>query len=424
MKLYNFQKEGVKFLIENVHALLADDMGLGKTIQAITALNLLNPNKVVIVCPSAVKYQWLDNLTKFGGIWAIQVIEKASTKIKPAHVYIMSYNIMVGIKHKFQTEEIDCVIFDEAHYLKSKDSQRTQAAFGHMGLVRKAKYKWCLTGTPIENTPIDLYPMLAVLAPEVIYPSIDYYDFAKRYCGGRFNKRFRCFMANGATNKEELRGKLKSFMLRRTKEQVLKELPPLTHTVITLRLKEEYRVILGDAKVLETDQKYFFSELGVNASIRRKLAQEKIKECFGNIELDLESTKKILVYAHHQDVIAELVKVLKKYKPMTITGKDNAKTKYDKVTDFLSNDSRVLVGSITAMGTGTDRLQHASSVVHLIEWDYTPGKTDQAIDRLHRMGQKAPVFAKFYVIEDSLESKMIKTLLRKRGDAEFIQGDQ
>lgn len=428
IELKPFQHEGVAFLCNNKYALLADDMGLGKTIQAIEALGYVKPGKAIIVCPKNTAKQWLKEIQKFRDPWVVQWIKSSSDKIKSAHIFIMSYGIAVEVKHKFLKSSVDALIFDEAHYLKSIYSQRTQAAFGDMGLVRKAKRVWLLTGTPIENTPIDLYPMLVTLAPQLIEPYTNYYDFAKRFCDGRTVKRrvrgrtIPTFYDKGVSHREELKKRLGGFMLRRLKEEVVSQLPLLRTMTIEHEADTVTREIMEEFNLLKTEQKYYFTELGIRSSVRQRLALYKVQKSLEYIEADLESVSKLIVYAHHKKVIEELQKALQKYHPVTITGETNKR--YDIVTDFVEGRSRILIGSITAMGIGIDRLQKASSVMHLIEWDDTPGKTNQAIDRLHRMGQEDPVYAKFHVVQDSLESKMLKALLRKESDASYLVGDK
>ena len=167
MKLENYQITGAKFLENNYHALLGDDMGLGKTAQAIRACDFVTSNITLVICPASVKYHWENEFKKWSLITRkVEVVENGKHKFSnTSNVIIVNYDLILRIRifeylNKFNW---DVVICDEAHYLKTLTSRRSKLILGRFGLIKNAKYKWMLTGTPIENRPIDLFPMLYVL---------------------------------------------------------------------------------------------------------------------------------------------------------------------------------------------------------------------------------------------------------------------
>ncbi len=149
-KLKPFQVHGSLFLQSNPHALLADEPGLGKTIQAIAAANYLSLKRVLVVCPASVRLGWRQELKECGatGLWDVISYEQA-----------VKYHSEV---HYDTLPSYDGLVLDEAHYLKTSDSKRTQAIFGGAGAarMRTLRARWALTGTPVLNRPRELWPIL------------------------------------------------------------------------------------------------------------------------------------------------------------------------------------------------------------------------------------------------------------------------
>ena len=171
-KLMPFQEEGVEFLKAHKHALLADDMGLGKTAQAIVAANELKANKILVICPASVKIHWMHEFRKWTDKpYALQIINKKSDKIYfNTRITIINYDLVIskGIYNQLIHQEFGVGICDEAHYLKNLTAKRTKAILGKKGILTHCFCKWMLTGTPILNRPIELFPILRTLASHTI----------------------------------------------------------------------------------------------------------------------------------------------------------------------------------------------------------------------------------------------------------------
>jgi len=208
-----FQKIGIAFLINNQHALLADEMGLGKTIQAIGGINELKAKSVLIVCPASLKLNWQAELA----IWLeeslkVYIVEKRSAIIpKDADIIIVNYDIIdhSNIHYQLRDREYDIVICDEAHYMKNMKAARTKAMLNSKGLIRKGKYKWLLTGTPVLNRPMELFAILRVLAAQHLEPYTSWTRYAYKFCGA-FHDQWG-FNTRGASNLDELNRRLKPF---------------------------------------------------------------------------------------------------------------------------------------------------------------------------------------------------------------------
>jgi len=249
-KLYDFQLKGAQFLYERRSALLADDMGLGKTIQAIVAADMIKAKRILVVCPASVKINWEREFKKWQYInRKTHIIGKTREFLPVTDIYIVNYHIVShsNIFNQLKNIKFDLLICDEAHYLKGIKSQRTKAILGTKGIVHNCEYKWMLTGTPLLNRPIELYPMLKVLASERMKPYDKYISYCYRYCGARYDNFG--FNTNGASHLEELNKRLKPFMLRRMKYQVLKSLPPrIYQTIVLEQTPETRRAVIAEGK--------------------------------------------------------------------------------------------------------------------------------------------------------------------------------
>ena len=187
--LYDFQKDGIKFGLERKgRILLADEMGVGKTVQAI-GISLLYKEEwpVLIICPSSLKFVWRDEILK----WIpdinddkinIQIFKTSKDYFKcGVKIYIMSYDLTVKLEDKIIEKDFKFIIADEAHYLKSPDAKRTKCL---MPIIKKSKRVILITGTPILAKPVELYPLLNMLRPDLFH---SFSTFGNRYCDPKRN---------------------------------------------------------------------------------------------------------------------------------------------------------------------------------------------------------------------------------------------
>lgn len=418
-KYKEYQKTGIKFLLSRNRVLLADDMGLGKTIEVAGALNELKFKRVLICGLAPIKINWMRELTEWlNGDFEYQIINKVKDKVnKEAQIIIVNYDLIIypEIFKQLKSLEFDVLVLDEAHNLSNMEAKRTQRILNNEGLVRNAKRVFALTGTPVRNRPKDFYVLLKVLAPECIHPFLAYEEYAKRYCGG-FRDSYGILQDKGASNIDELSERIQPFMLRRTKEEVLKELPPVIEKNIPLEMTPEIAEVLAEEECLYENVNEYSpnSELGVQATIRRQLGEAKIPQVIEYITNLLTTEEKIVIFAYHREVINQLRKRLAGYGVRCIQGEMTAQLKQMEVDLFVNDpNSRIFVGQITAAGVGVDGLQKVSSNVVFAEIDWVPGNMDQARDRLVRIGQENTVIAHYLVIPDTLEDNMMKSVINK-----------
>lgn len=414
MQLFDFQKEGVRFLKSRTTALLADDMGLGKTPQAIVAAKEIGAESVLVICPASVKYNWRKECIKWGvNKDDIFILDKNTVKTVFGRrgFFIINYDLV------HRREYYNCLlkrtytvlICDEAHYLKNHKSKRSKAVFGRGGYKDFAQYVWMLTGTPVLNRPVELHPMLNALRPDLLGQYVNYIDFTKRYCNGHDGNWG--WDATGATNIRELSDRLAQFMLRRERD-ILPDLPPcIMHKVYIEKSEEVERYIFEQ------------NENRKNESVRKKIGLAKVKPIADYVKDILEVEHKVVIFCYHIEVIDNLMSALEKYNPVFITGNVSATARFDRVEYFrTTRDCRVFIGQIDAAGTGIDGLQDTCRHIVFGEISYVPGINLQAIGRVHRHGQEHRTIVDFITVEESLDEHIIdKNIIKEEVIRELVQ---
>lgn len=428
-----YQKAGVRMLSVMKNALLADAMGLGKTIQAIGVMNLSRPKRTLIICPATLKRNWEKELRAWGTApWTIEIVEGSNWK--DAHIMIINYDILARHRERILATKWDYLILDECQYIKNSKAQRTKAICGDRKSppIRAAR-KLALTGTPILNRPIEIYNVLHLLMPSG-FPSM--FEFARRYCDAKMTGFGWDFSGN--SNLKELQDRLRSsVMIRRLKEDVLTELPPKRRQVIELDPDVEGR------KVLRLERKAFGNDLGYDAltgmpelqeetfraivrnmrggntaafeemsTIRRLNGVAKIPQIIEHLEDAIESSGKVVCFAHHREVIAALYDHFGDQAVM-IAGDTSLDMRQRNVESFQSDPRcKLFIGNLIAAGTGIT-LTAASHVV-FAELSWVPGEVSQAEDRCHRIGQKESVLVQHLVLAGSIDAVMAKTIVAKQ----------
>lgn len=448
LALFPYQHIGARFLSEKRFALLADVMGLGKTAQAIEACRILNAAHILVLCPAIARHNWAREFDMFWPVPRSVRVITASNQIdlwpEFANVTICSYDLAeILLERAFtkQPGQIDVLILDESHYLKSPDTKRTRAILGKEGLVHFARKTWCISGTPAPNHPGELWPILFTFGKI----KLGYEKFVKKYCNYyEMNYQLRITGAK-LGSQTELRALLKDFMLRRNKEEVNLELPPIFYSDIQV---EPGPVDLGQNSsmvqwVFPTDRTHEFREqiakeeallngiiekMGGSrdalntfeavasslSTLRRFTGLQKIKPTIDLVseELDNFAYDKIVIFCIHRDVIDSLRKGLRRYGAVTVYGGTDQRTRQRHIHRFKHNPKcKVFIGNIQAAGTAIT-LTEAHQVL-FVEQDWVPGNNAQAAMRCHRIGQKRSVFVRFMGVANSLDEKISKILKRK-----------
>ena len=442
---FPFQIAGIKFLLDHQKTLLGDSMGLGKTIQVAGLLNVCKElKKVLIICPASLRINWKRELEA----WLTRplTIGIATSKEWPVtDIVVINYDIL----EKHATEiaaSWDALICDEAHYLKNPKAKRTGIVLGNKATRPiKATRAVFLTGTPIPNRPVELWPLVRGLDRSGL--GSDWEKFVLRYCNA--SQTQWGWDVSGASNLEELQTKLRStIMIRRLKEDVLAELPKKlrqvvvvpangsssaveSETAVTLKLEKETERLERAAilalveendlaykaavEALTSAKKLAFVEM---AKARHNTALAKTDAVIEHVRMASESVGKVVVFAHHRDVIEKLCDGLSDLGVVRLTGEDSMESRQSAVDSFQKNPNvRVFVGNIRAAGVGITLT--ASSTVIFAEIDWVPGNMSQCEDRVCRIGQTAASIHVVHVVVDgSIDAKLAKTIVRKQSVAD------
>ncbi|CAI4231270.1 unnamed protein product [Auanema sp. JU1783] len=420
--LFPYQREGVAFALERKgRAIIADEMGLGKSLQAITIARYYRSEwPLVIVCPSSVKYAWKTQFNTFLPVISrISVIEKGSDPLPDVRtsntVVIISYDQMV-LKHKELARlAYQVLILDECHLLKDSKAKRTQVA---TDLAKIANRVIMLSGTPALSRPAELFSQVRIINPS-LFPN--YQQFAIRYCDGK-QGRF-CFEAKGCTNSEELAAILMHrVMIRRLKNDVLKDLPDKRREVIYLQGDSIDHRMDG---LMKAKQAFEF-----NNNANPKDSHDSLLEYFsmtGIVKAAAVSShvldslfypdappRKVLIFAHHQIVLDTIsVEVQKRnLKYIRIDGTTQSVRRGELCKSF-QEDPTVMVGILSVTSAGVGITLTAATVVVFAELHWNPGTLLQAEDRAHRVGQKDSVYVQYLVARNTADDMIWDMIQRK-----------
>ena len=402
-RLYDYQKAGVKFIVKTGgRAVLADAMGLGKTIIALAFVNI-GRGKTLVVSPANVIWKWKAEVGKWTDMSG-EVIVTSKEPLPTADVHICSYDIMKRRADELAKIPYDTVIFDECHSIKSYKAQRTKAANSIIGSgIPHAMY---LSGTPFLNRPDELFTVLNMLDP-LSFPTFT--KFAKRYLGAfwdDYDKQW--YFPNTLTNMEELRERLKTVMIRRTKQEVLPELPDKVRTIVPVDIPmAEYNAVRKElrGKVNRANA------LVMMTALRQVVGREKVKPAVSLVEDLLQDDEQVVIFVHHKEVAGAMRSALSEYKVGMIVGDTSPKVRQRVVDEFLNKDLDIVIISV-AGAEGID-LYSASNIV-FVEREWVPAKEEQAEDRLHRIGQKNSVTCYYIAARNTIDERLAKIVQTKR----------
>jgi SWI/SNF-related matrix-associated actin-dependent regulator of chromatin subfamily A-like protein 1 len=397
-KLFPYQSLGVDFIESRKgRAIIADEMGLGKTIQALAWLQLHPENvPVVVVVPASLKLNWKKEAKEWLYSPNIEVLN--GTKVYPTtgNILIINYDILWEWCDELKRRQPKVLIMDEIHYIKNNSTKRTKAT---KKLAKGIPAVIGLSGTLILNRPVEAFNAINLINPSIFS---NYWSFTQRYCGAKYNGYGWDF--NGASRTQELHQILtETVMIRRLKQDVLKDLPEKIYSFVPLELSNitEYRQaqnntieFIRQQKGAEAAARAKNAEVLARIEILKQLAVKgALKQAIEWIRDFLEEGEKLVVFATHHFVIEALNKEFGN-ESVYIDGSVNMTTRQKAVELFQTEPKvKLFIGNIQAAGVGIT-LTAASNVVFL-ELPWTPGVLRQAIDRLHRIGQKYTVNVRY-----------------------------
>lgn len=431
-----YQQQGIQWLYDlknmNLNGILADDMGLGKTLQVLVFYEqyVSKEKPSLIVCPSSLMYNWMSEIEKFKiDVDAVCVTGTQDVRkdiIKENHeLYITTYDYLRRDVELYMSMEFEYIVLDEAQFIKNPKTKNAQSVKS-----LKSKHRLALTGTPIENGLSELWSIFDFLLPGYLY-SLNY-----------FTKNFEKPIQMGDDKRQAQLQKLVSpFILRRTKKQVLKDLPDKVEKDLWLNLSpEEKQLYLANlAQVNEQLQQQLELEkvdsiliLAMMTRLRQICCEPrmlyenytgestKFKMCLDLIETLKENDKKVLLFSSFTSIFDSFIEEFDRrgIKYHMITGAVDKKKRKEEVDAFQSDDSNVFLISLKAGGTGLN-LTKAQAVIHFDPW-WNVSAQNQATDRAYRIGQTKNVLVYQLLMKNTIEEKIYEMQKRKKAMSDLF----
>jgi hypothetical protein len=425
--LYDYQARGALFLACRGRSILGDDMGLGKTVQTLAAVELLarerNLQRALVVAPASVKYQWESEIRKFTSR-PVQVIEggpevRRDQYAEPTFYRLVNYEQVVRDREAINDWKPDVVILDEAQRIKNWESKTSREV-----KKLKSRYAIVLTGTPLENKLEELYSIVQFVDERRFGPAFEFLH-EHRVLDENGNLK-------GYRNLDKIRERLAPIFLRRTRGEVLTQLPARTDNTVYVELADEQRGpyeeqraalarLLQKNYLTDLDRKRILASVVNMRSICDSLflfdhetrVSPKLDE-FAELVPEITEDHKAVVFSQWETMVFEAAKVLDRLgiRYAILHGGLPGKDRKEVLERFHSDSECRVFLSTDAGGTGLN-LQVADTVVNL-ELPWNPAVLEQRIARVHRMGQSRPVRVINLVTRGTIEEKVLRTIESKQ----------
>ena len=428
--LLPYQLDGVAFAAGAGRAILADDMGLGKTIQGVGVAELLareaGISRVLVVCPTSLKSQWLNEVARFSARTASLVLGGAKDRpdqyASPSFFTICNYEQVLKDVLSIEQHRWDLVILDEGQRIRNWEAQTTRVVKS-----LRSQFALVLSGTPMENRLEDLFSVMQFVDGRQLGPAF------------RFFNRYRIQDEKGAVlgyrNLDELRDRLRPVLLRRTKELVLQQLPPRNTEIIHIAPTDEQHALHAAhlRVVVSITRKKYITEMDLlrlrQALLMCRMAADStalvdkqppgyssklqaLDELFE--QLFVEGSRKAVVFSEWTSMLDLIEPLLHRrgIRFVRLEGSVPQAKRQELVQEFQTHaDCRVFL-STNAGSTGLN-LQAADTVVN-VDLPWNPAVLEQRIARAHRMGQRRPVNVYILVTQGTLEEQMLTTIGQKK----------
>lgn len=418
---------------------LHDEMGIGKTATTIGAIDRTLSTRGIVVCPAMLRENWIQEFAKFSQL------ERRICKGRNIHdfiawqrgrfdVLITSYEQATKWSTKFMEhgEFIEFMAFDEAHYLKNPETNRTRALLGHEAsgedsMVQWAEHAWHVTGTPMANDPMDIYTFLRFTKAIDMDPDTFVSYFFEKRVGAYSSRHFP---------KTDMVGDLQRLIynnsIRRNHTDVGMELPPIWLKEVLLEGKmfdidaalEAYPNL--EHKIVEAIQNGSVEQLNAEhmAIVRRLVGKAKAVPYAEMLKMELDAgAGKRVVFCWHVEPLLHVRNHLNKYGygAVAVYGDTPEHERIEAVRRFMNDpDCKVFVGNIKVAGTGLTLT--SSAEIDMLESDWSPAGNAQAIKRVHRYGQTNAVNARFITLANSIDVAVNRVVAGKTASIAEIEG--
>jgi len=439
-----YQKAGVDWLAflsqYGLGGILADDMGLGKTVQALAHLTIVkakakDPKPSLIVAPTSVVSNWSNEATRFTPHFKVMILRgldrhKALKRLNSYDLLLTTYPLLLRDRDALLDCVYDYVILDESQYIKNPQTKVTQIV-----IQLNADHRLCLTGTPMENHLGELWSQFHFLMPGLL--------------GGKqeFRNRYRNPIEHNSDEacRDQLMQLIRPFILRRTKEAVVQELPDKTEIIEridmssaqrdlyeTIRVAMDHHVRKAiDEKGIERSQLIILEALLklrqvccdprlLKSKVNATASSAKLQRLMELLEELLSEGKRVLLFSQFTSMLSLIEEEFKKRSLTWLKLTGNTRDRRTPVERFQRGEVPIFLISLKAGGTGLN-LTAADTVIHYDPW-WNPAVECQATDRAHRIGQKKAVFVYKLVTQGTIEEKILEMQARKRALVEGLLG--
>jgi SNF2 family DNA or RNA helicase len=426
VELYPHQIVAALFLDKTKNALLSLEMGLGKTVCSIAYCEMNHFDKVCVITPNSLKFNFYNEIEKFTNSKAHIVGWKKNIYSAEESMYIiMNYEIFSRSVHKFDKlnlDKIDCLICDESHRLKNTDTKlfKNFKKIFTDKIFRKTPSKVFLSGTPAPNRAYELYSVLNQISPIEFATKKHFYEF---YCGMEYDFYGFGWQTNiGKQKLEELYHKIAPFTYRKRKEEVLDDLPDKIYQKIILELETKEQKLYDETEAgVATSLFGGESEnpLTIMLRLRQTTSEFKIDRVKEIIDSLLAEGEKIVIV----DVFKSILYKINEMYPLLSavhTGDQTTEERAEIVKEFQDSESelRIFLGSIQTCNYGLT-LTAANKLI-ILTLPYSVGEYDQVSDRLHRIGQKDTVNIYPVIFKDTIDEYVFETIESKRKEIKKV----
>lgn len=439
LPLYPYQKVGAAFLVRIGSGILGDEPGLGKTVQSLAVCEKVGAQKVLILCPSAVKWQWMEEIKKFvhGSDGEICVIEggKSNREVlwkSDFRFFVANYELLLRDFDVINRWEWDVIIADEATRIANPMAKQSKA-------IKKlrAKYRIAMTGTPVSNRANEIWNLVDFTNPGALG---NYYSFVNRYClknqwGGIY----------GYQNMDELAAKLQRYMIRRQKADVLPELPEKIVSDVPFEMSDGEKALYSKLRkeilfeIEKEDIEKIESPMTVQFTLVKMLRLRQLAdsmELLGTSEKssklevlkDLlhealsENNKKAIIFTQFAKMADILARELQEWGVIVIQGSVPDKDRQTLLDLFNGEEDQCRILVMTAAGQHGLNVQRASVIFHY-DQEWSLAKMTQREGRAHRIGQKDTVLVYNLLAKGTIDYYVKKILHEKAALSDQILGD-
>ena len=416
-----YQEEGYRWMMRlgswGAGACLADDMGLGKTVQAIAFLLAhAAEGPSLVIAPASVVSNWERELHRFAPSLRVCILnsqtapsrEEAIARLSAGSVLITTYGLLISELEPLTSQKWTTACLDEAHTIKNRNTKSSTAA-----MKLDANYRIILTGTPVQNHLGELWNLFQFVNPGLLG---SYEHFSERFLS-----------SDSPSSKEDLKRIVSPFILRRTKSEVIQELPDKEEIILPVPLSDietaEYEVIRREAKAeLETASTVNVGALSMITKLRMKACGEsKLEALIEKLPPIVEGGNSVLVFSQFTSFLA---RVKQKMEEVGLTdylyldGQTPVAKRQMLVDCFQRGEKKIFLISLKAGGLGLN-LTGANYVIHLDPW-WNPAIEQQATDRAYRIGQTQKVTVYHLIASQTIEEKILRLHGTKRDLADTI----